>query len=92
VTRQHGLQMAQGGHGHQEHKHSQGSHVLAGANRLESHEGDLHGEQQSEDIEGAVAGQQARGVPTHDEQHKDVQGDQVDDEHVASPRGDHVEV
>lgn len=61
-------------------------HVFAGADGLEADEGDLHGEQQPEDVEGGVAGEQSVRVATHDEQSEHVQRDQIDDEHVASPR------
>ena len=62
------------------------SHVLAGPNGLEAHEGHLHREHQAQDKEGGVGHVDAGGVAAHQQQHKHMQRDQVDDEHVASPR------
>lgn len=59
--------------------------MLAGPDGLEPNEGDLHGQQQAEDVEHGVAGEQPHGVAAHQQQHKHVQRDEVDDKHVASP-------
>lgn len=61
--------------------------MLAGLDRLEADEGHDHGREGADDVEGAVGNVQARRVPAHEDEDKDMQGNQVDDEHVATPRG-----
>ena len=61
--------------------------MLAGSDRLESDEWDLHRAQQSEDEEGGVGRVQPGRVAAHQHQREDVQRDQVDDEDVATPGG-----
>lgn len=41
------------------------SHVLAGPDGLKAHEGDLHGQHQSHDVEGAESWRRKRGRNTH---------------------------
>lgn len=52
---------------------------------LESNKWYLHGQQQSNNIEDTVADKQSLGEPAHDEQHKYMQWDQIDDKYVATP-------
>lgn len=59
--------------------------MLASSDGLEADERYLHGEEQSQDVEGRVACEQAAGVAAHHEQSEHVQRDQVYDEHVSSP-------
>lgn len=59
--------------------------MLTGPDGLEAYEGDLHGQQKAEDVEHGIAGEQPHGVAPHQQQHKHMQWDKVDDEHVASP-------
>lgn len=59
--------------------------MLARSNGLEADERYLHGEEQSQDVEGSVAGEQAVGVAAHHEQSEHVQRDQVYDENVSAP-------
>ena len=67
-------------------------HVLAGADRQESNEGDLHRGDKSDDKEGVVGDVDPLRESSHQEEHKHVEGDEIDDEDVASPGGHHVEV
>lgn len=53
---------------------------------LEAHEGDLHGQDGAEAVHGAVSHVDAVGESSGEHQHQYVQGDQVDEENVASPR------
>lgn len=53
---------------------------------LESDEGDLHGQDGAQAVYGAVSHVDAVRESPGEHQHQDVQGDQVDEEHVASPR------
>lgn len=73
-------------------KHTGRGHVFAGTNRLESNEWNLHREKQSQNVECCVAGEQTWRVTAHDQQHKHMQWDQIDDEDVTTPGGHHVEV
>ena len=59
--------------------------MFAGSDWLEPHEGHLHGHDESQEVEGGVGHVDAGGEPAHQQEHKDVEGDQVDDEHIATP-------
>ena len=62
-------------------------HVFGSGDWLEADEGDLHGENRSDDVEGAVGNVNAVGEATRDHQHENMEGNDVDEEHVATPRG-----
>lgn len=66
--------------------------MLPRLNMLEADEADLHPEQHSEHIGAVVGDIEPLRVPPSDEQHEHIEREEIDDEHVASPRGDHVEV
>lgn len=61
-------------------------------NMLEADEADLHPEQHSQHIGTVVGDIEPLRVPPGDEQDEHVEREEVDDEDVASPGGDHVEV
>ena len=61
--------------------------MLRGLDRLEPDEGDLHGQDGAESVDGGVGDVDAVRVSATDHQHEHMDGDQVDEEHVASPRG-----
>lgn len=66
--------------------------MLTGPNRLEADKRNLHRKQQAQDVECGVAGEQTMRVPVHQQQHKHVQRNQIDDKHIATPCGHHVEI
>ena len=66
--------------------------MLRGFDGLEPDEGDLHGAEEADDEEGVVGDIDPLRESSHEEEHKHVEGDQIDDEDVASPCGHHVEV
>lgn len=55
---------------------------------LEANKGDLHGEDGSQAVDCAVGHVDPVGEAPCEHQHQDVQGDEVDQEDVATPRGD----
>jgi len=55
---------------------------------LEADEGDLHGEDGSQAVNSAVGDVDPVGEAAGQHQHQNVQGDEVDQEDVAAPRGD----
>ena len=61
--------------------------MLGGLDRLEPDEGDLHGAEESDDEERVVRHVDPLTESVHEDEDEDVQRDQVDDEHVAAPRG-----
>ena len=87
-------------------------HVLRSLHGLEPDEGDLHGEDGADDVDGGVGDVDPvadypyivyrilsvlpSSLPVReaaaDHEDEDVHGDEVDEEHIAAPRGDHVEV
>eukprot|EP01136_Pigoraptor_vietnamica_P013960 Opistho-1_new@55558 len=67
-------------------------HVLARAHGLEPDERHLHRHDRPEHVERRVGEVEARRVPPHQQKHKRVQRDEIDDEHVAAPRSHHVKV
>ena len=67
-------------------------HVLGGLHWLEPDEGDLHGEDGADDVDGGVGDVDPVREAAADHEDEDVHGDEVDEEHVAAPRGHHVEV
>ena len=73
-------------------KHTERGHVLAGADRLETHERDLHGGEGAESIEARVRHVKARAESSHEDQHEHVQRDHVGDKNVATPGSNHVKV
>ena len=52
----------------------------------------LHGQQHADDIHSVVCDVETQGVASSDQQHQDIDGQEVDDENVASPCRDHVEI
>lgn len=52
----------------------------------------LHGHEAAEGVEGGVGDVQAAAVAPGDDHDNDVDGDDVDDEHVPTPGRYHVEV
>lgn len=55
---------------------------------LEANKGDLHGEDGSQAVDCAIGYVDPVGEAPGEHQHQDVQGDEVDQEDVAAPRGD----
>lgn len=68
-----------------ESEHSEGCHVLAGLHRLEPDERYLHRKQGSEAVESAVGNVNSMGEAAGDHQGKNVERDEVDKEHIATP-------
>ena len=66
--------------------------MLGSLHGLEPDEGDLHGEDGADDVDGGVGDVDPVREAAADHEDEDVHGDEVDEEHVAAPRGDHVEV
>lgn len=66
--------------------------MLGRSDWQETDEWNLHTGQRAESVPSAVSDVNARAKPTHQDQHEDVQRDQVGNEDVASPRGHHVSV
>ena len=66
--------------------------MLRHEHRVEADDGDGGGFQGADDDEGRVRDVQARSQPPRDHAGEAVDGEQVDDERVAAPGGDHVEV
>jgi hypothetical protein len=62
--------------------------VLGCLNGLKPDKGNLHGEYGSDNIDGRVGDINSVGEPPADHQYKDVQRDQVDEKHIATPGGD----
>lgn len=54
---------------------------------LETNKGDLHGEDGAQAVDCAVSHVYAVGESACEHQHQDMEGDQVDQEHVATPGG-----
>lgn len=73
-------------------KDAESSHVFGGLNRLEADERDLHGEDGTESVDDRVGDVDLVGEAAGDHEREHVKRNQVDEEHVATPRGDHVEV
>jgi len=65
-------------------KDSEGTHVLAGANRLESNERDLHAGEGSNGVPRAVSDIQTMGEAAHKHQHERVHGDHVGNEDIST--------
>lgn len=63
------------------------SHVFWGGDRLEPHKGDLHGENGANDIERGVGNIDTVGESAGNHEDEHMKGDDVDQEHVATPRG-----
>ena len=66
--------------------------MLGRLNRLEPDERDLHRQDGPEGVDCGVRHVDAVGEAAADHEDEDVDGDQVDEKHVAAPGGDHVEV
>lgn len=62
-------------------------HVFWGGDRLETHKGDLHGEDGANDIEGGVGNIDTVREAAGDHKDEHVQGDDVDEEHITTPWG-----
>jgi len=63
-------------------------HVFRALHRLEANEWDLHRQNGSKTVEGAVSHVDASAEPSSHHQGEDVHGNQVDEENVATPWGD----
>lgn len=79
-----------------------GNDALGLLDDVEAHEGNLHRQNGSQDVERGVRDVQSVRVPSYrstslgnptNQHHEDhINGNDVDDEHVASPRRHHVEI
>ena len=74
------------GHQLEETKDTERGHVLATADGQETDEGNLHTRKRTERIPRSVADVQSRAVSSHADQDESVQGQQVGDEDVSTPR------
>ena len=63
---------------------TQSSHMLAGADRLEAHEGDLHTGKSSNGVPRGVSNVESVGETTHADKHERVQRDHIGDEDVST--------
>ena len=61
-------------------------HVFRTLDWLESNKGDLHRKDRSQRVHGAVGDIDAVGETSCQNQRQDMQWDQVDQEHISSPR------
>ena len=59
--------------------------MLGGLDGLESDEGDLHRTDETNDEKGVVGHVNSMRKSVHEDQDEDVEGNEVDDEYVASP-------
>lgn len=66
--------------------------MLATPDGQEADEGDLHAGQGSQSVPSCVADVQPGAETAHADQHESMQGQQVGDEDVSTPRADHVSV
>lgn len=66
--------------------------MVAAPDGKETNKGDLHARERAESVPGGVADVESGAVPSHADQDKGVQRQQVGDEDVASPRRNHVSV
>lgn len=67
-------------------------HVLATPDWQEADKRNLHTGKRPESIPGSVADVEAWAIPTHTDQNKRMQGEQVRDEDISTPSGHHVPV
>eukprot|EP00053_Salpingoeca_punica_P010929 m.97584 g.97584 ORF g.97584 m.97584 type:complete len:573 (+) comp15536_c0_seq2:800-2518(+) len=75
-----------------EAKGAERSHVLARVGGLEADKGDLHGEQRAKHVDGREGHVDAVVEAAHGHEGQDVQRNEVDQEDIATPGGDHVKV
>lgn len=61
------------------------AHVFRCGDRLESNKGDLHRQNGSNDVQRGISNVHPMGEPPRHHQGKDVEGDDVNQEHVATP-------
>lgn len=66
--------------------------MFAGFDWLKANKWNLHGEQQSHDVERRIRDIDPRAVSLHDHQNEHVQWNKIDDEHIASPGRHHIEI
>ena len=66
--------------------------MLRSLHGLEADEGNLHRADETDDKEGVVCHVDAVTKAVHQQENKDMERDQIDDEDVATPGGNHVEV
>ena len=59
--------------------------MLGRFDRLKPDKGDLHGAKETDDEKGVVSNVDPLRISVHQQQDKDVQGNQIDDEDVATP-------
>lgn len=62
-------------------------HVFRGGDWLEPHKGDLHGQDGADDIQCRVSNIHTVGEAASDHEDEHMQGDDVDEEHITTPRG-----
>jgi len=68
------------------------AHMLTGADRLETNEGDLHTRKSPNSVPGRVPYVEAVREPAHEYEDESVQGYHVRNKHVSTPSCDHVEI
>lgn len=66
--------------------------MLAASDGQETHEGNLHASKRTERIPRGIADIETRAVASHADEHESVQRQQVGNENVSTPSGDHVAV
>lgn len=66
--------------------------MFRGSYWLETNKRNLHGTNQPQDVESCVGRVDAMRETTHEQQGKNVQGDEVNDVYVATPCAHHVKV
>lgn len=76
----------------EETKCSKGKHVLRRLHSSEADEADLHSQNRTENINGAIRDVHTLREATSEEENQNVKRDDVDDENVTSPSGNHVKV
>ncbi|KAJ8524775.1 hypothetical protein ON010_g16341 [Phytophthora cinnamomi] len=76
----------------QQHEDAVRAGALGLLDNVEAHKGHLHGHEAAQGVKRRVGDVQARGVAAGEDHHQHVDGDHVDDEHVAAPGRHHVEV
>lgn len=69
-----------------------GDDTLCLLHNIKAHEGNLHSQDGAQNVEGGVGNIQTMWITTNDHHQDNVDGDNVDDEDITTPRGHHVEV
>jgi hypothetical protein len=66
--------------------------MLAGLDRKEPDEGDLHAGQSAQSIPSCVCDVEPSAIPAHADENESVKRKQAGDEGISTPRGNHVTV